>query len=167
MTVRRDSPGRIERLGRGLKSCPEQDSDDLNGGKEVGGVFFEAGGDAASMFELIEEALDEIALAVEDLAVASRHSAAAGCRNASANAALAQDVSEPVGVVGLVGDQAAMDGYHVEQAAGGAEIVCLAGGQGQADRQAASIDHRMDFGRQTAARPADRFVAVFLGAAAC
>src|SRR6185437_9187333 len=45
-------------LGRGLKSCPEQDSDELNGGKEVGGVLFEACGDAAGMFELVEEALD-------------------------------------------------------------------------------------------------------------
>jgi hypothetical protein len=50
--------GLLYGLGRGLKSCPEQDSDELNGGKEVGGVLFEACGDAAGMFELVEEALD-------------------------------------------------------------------------------------------------------------
>jgi hypothetical protein len=45
--------------------------------------------------------------------------------------------------------------------------VRLAGAQGQAHRQAAAIDHGVDLGRQAAARPPDRFVAVFLGAAAC
>lgn len=130
-------------------------------------MLVEACGNATGMFKLVEEALDEIALSVEDLAVASRHSAASGGWDAGTDAALVQELAEPVGVVGLVGDQAAVGGYHVEQGAGGAEIVRLTGGQGQADRQAASIDHRMDFGRQAAARPADRFVAVFLGAAAC
>jgi hypothetical protein len=39
--------------------------------------------------------------------------------------------------------------------------------QSQADRQSAAIDHGVDLGRQAAARPTDRLVAVFLGAAAC
>jgi hypothetical protein len=43
----------------------------------------------------------------------------------------------------------------------------LSWGQGQPDRQAAAIDYRMDLGGQAAARAPDRFLAVFLGAAAC
>ena len=72
-------------LGRGLKSCPDQDGDDLNGSDEVNGVFFEAGGDAAGVFDLVEEAFDEIALPIQDLAVASRHSATSGGRDAGSN----------------------------------------------------------------------------------
>jgi hypothetical protein len=45
--------------------------------------------------------------------------------------------------------------------------VRLAGGQGQAYRQATAIDHGVDLARQPAARAPDRLVAVFLGAAAC
>jgi hypothetical protein len=45
--------------------------------------------------------------------------------------------------------------------------MCVTGGQGQAHRQAAAIDHGVDFGRQAAARAPDRLIAVFLGAAAC
>jgi hypothetical protein len=39
--------------------------------------------------------------------------------------------------------------------------------QGQADRQPATIDQRVDLAGQAAARAPDRFFAVFLGAAAC
>ena len=130
-------------------------------------MLLEARGDASGMFELVEEALNEIALPIQKLAVAARHPTAAGRRNAGANAPLAQERAEPVGIIGLVGDQPAVGWHHVEQGSGGAEIVRLAGAQGQADRQAASVDHGMDFGRQAATRPADRLVPVFLGAAAC
>ena len=155
------------KAGRGLKSCPEQDGDDLNGGQEVDGVFFEAGCDPAGVFELVEEAFDEIALPIQDLAVASRHPAASGRRDAGSDAALAQEFAEPVGVVGFVGDEATMGRNHVEQSAGGAKIVCLAGGQDQAHWQATAVDHGIDLGRQPAARAPDRLIAVFLGAAAC
>jgi hypothetical protein len=39
--------------------------------------------------------------------------------------------------------------------------------QGQADRQPAAIDHGVDLGGQATTRAPDRFLAVFLGGAAC
>jgi hypothetical protein len=39
--------------------------------------------------------------------------------------------------------------------------------QSQPDRQSTAIDNGMDLGGQAAARAPDRFLAVFLGAAAC
>ena len=57
-------------LGHGLKTGPEQDSDELRSGKEVAGVLFEAGRGAAGMLELVEEVLDEVVLVVKELAIA-------------------------------------------------------------------------------------------------
>jgi hypothetical protein len=71
----------------------------LNGCQEVDGVLFEAGCDPASVLELVEEALDEIALSIQDFAVAPRHTPASGRWNAGPDLALAQALAEPVGVV--------------------------------------------------------------------
>ena len=139
----------------------------MNGGKEVDGMFFEAGCDPAGMLEPVEEALDEIALPIQDLAVATRHVSASGGRNAGPDAALAREQAQPVGIIGLVSDEAAVGWQDVNQGGHGREIVRLTWRQGQPDRQPAAIDHGMDLGGQAAARTPDRFLAVFLGAAAC
>lgn len=130
-------------------------------------MLFEAGCDPAGMLEPVEEALDEIALPIQDLAVAPRHVAASGGRNAGPDAALAQELAEPVGIVGLVGDEAAIGRKDIDQGGHGAEIVRLSWRQGQSDRQSTAIDHGVDLRGQAAARAPDRFFAVFLGAAAC
>ena len=49
----------------------------------------------------------------------------------SSNVALAQELAEPVGVVGFVGDETAIGRNHVEQSACGTKVVRLAGGQDQ------------------------------------
>jgi hypothetical protein len=154
-------------LGCGLKSCPDEDSDDLNGGKEVDGVLLEAGSDPAGVLEPVEEALDEIALSIQDFAVVAWHAPASGGRNAGPDAALAQERAQPVGIIGLVGNEAAVGRQDVDQRGHGCEIVRLPWRQSQPDRQSAAIDHGMDLGGQAAARAPDRFFTVFLGAAAC
>jgi hypothetical protein len=130
-------------------------------------MLFEAGCDPAGVLEPVEEALDEIALSIEDLAVAPWHAPALGGRNAGPDAALAQERAEPIGIVGLVGDEAAVGRNDVDQGGHGRKIVRLSWCQSQPDRQPAAIDHSMDLGGQAAARAPDRFLAVFLGAAAC
>jgi hypothetical protein len=130
-------------------------------------MFFEASCDPAGMFEPVEEALDEIALPIQDLAVAPWHGSASGGRNAGPDAALAQEHTQPVGIIGLVGDEAAVGRQDVDQGGHGREIVRLTWRQSQPDRQSTTIDHGMDLGGQAAARAPDRFLAVFLGAAAC
>ena len=53
-------------LGSGLISTdPEPDGSEGDGGQEVACELVEAGGDAPEMLELAEEALDEVALAVD------------------------------------------------------------------------------------------------------
>lgn len=139
----------------------------MNGGKEVGGVLFEAGCDPAGVLDLVEEPFDEIALPIQDFAVAARHAPASGRRNAGPDAPLAQVLAKPVSIVGLVADEAAVGRKSLDEGGHGREIVRLPGCQGQCNRQAATIDHGMDLGGQAAARAPNRFLAVFLGAAAC
>jgi hypothetical protein len=83
------------------------------------------------------------------------------------DAALAQERAEPISIVGLVADEAAIGREHVDQGGDGREVMRLSWRQRQADWQSASIDHGVDLGGQAAARTPDRFFAVFLGAAAC
>jgi hypothetical protein len=83
------------------------------------------------------------------------------------DAALAQERAQPVGIIGLVGDEAAVGWQDVDQGRHGGKIVRLPRRQSQPDRQSAAIDHGMDLGGQATARAPDRFLAVFLGAAAC
>lgn len=139
----------------------------MNSGKEVDGVLFEAGCDPASMLDPVEESLDEIALPIQNLAVAARHAPASGGWNAGPDTALVQELAEPVGIVSLVGDEAAVGRKDVDQGGHGTEVVRLSWRQGQPDRQPAAIDHGVDLGGQAAARASDRLFAVFLGAAAC
>ena len=49
---------------------PEADSGELDHGEEVGGMLFIARGDAAAMFDLVEEPLDAVAFTVEHAAEA-------------------------------------------------------------------------------------------------
>ena len=44
---------------------PEADGSDFKHGEEVGGVLFVARGEAAAMFDLVEEPLAEVAFSVE------------------------------------------------------------------------------------------------------
>jgi len=56
---------RVRVLGHGLiMSEPEADRSELEHGEEVGSVLFVARGDAAAMFDLVEEPLDAVALAI-------------------------------------------------------------------------------------------------------
>ena len=130
-------------------------------------MLVEACCDSAGVLDLVEEALDEVALSVQDFAVAPGHTPASGRRNAGPDAALAQELAEPVGVVGLVGDEAAVGRQDVDESRNGSEVMRLSRCQSQSDRQPTAIDHRVDLGGQAAARAPDRFLAVFLGAAAC
>ena len=62
---------------------------------------------------------------------------------------------EPIGVVGLVGEDV-VGGDAVDQVAGGGHVVLLAWPKQNADRQAQRIYADVDLGAETAARPAKR-----------
>src|ERR1051326_4342818 len=87
------------------KAHPDTSGGELDDGKVVGVVLFEACSDGSEMLELVEEALDEIAVAIEEGAEgrdvdAPRHGLDVGPR-----AALGQAGAQSVAVVGAVGEQ--------------------------------------------------------------
>jgi len=117
------------------------------------------------VFEFIEEALDEIALAIE-CEVAGPWRLAVGLRrNHRSNVALSEGVEQRVGVVGLVANQG-MRIDIVEQHLRTSQIVGLPRREYHLDRIAEGIDQGVDFGGQSAARSADGLLAVFFRAPA-
>ncbi len=138
----------------------------MDSGEEVAGGFFIARCDASELFESIEETLDEIAFGVEgEVALAADLAVGLG-RDHRLDAAHNQGSNEAVGVVTLVSD----DGLRLdlgEERFGLRDIVNLTAGQADRQRIAERVDDGVDLGRQSAARPPDRFLAaVFLGAPA-
>ena len=49
-----------------ISSHPDTDGGELDEGEVIGGVLLVAGGDGPEVLELVEEALDEIAVAIEE-----------------------------------------------------------------------------------------------------
>jgi len=119
------------------------------------------------MLELVEEPLDEVALFVEFGAERAARLAIGVKRDIGATALLLDQLNNPVGVVGLITHDDAFPHRLVEQIACCSHVVRLAGCQHQSQRQPAMIDQGMDLGRQSTARPSDRFTAPFFAPAEC
>ena len=117
------------------------------------------------MLEFIKEALDEVTFAVEREIAQALDFAVDFRRDDRSDRPLVQGVDERIGVEGLVGDQG-IGIAGLNQFLCASQIVGLARGEHQVDRIAESIDERVDFGCQSAARAADRLLAVFFRAPA-
>ena len=117
------------------------------------------------MFELIEEAFDQVAFAVEREIARSRGLAVGLGRNDRSDPAVCEGIDEGVGVVSLVADQGLWIGL-LEQRRRTSEIVGLPRCEPHIDGIAEGIDQNVDFGGQSAARSADRLLAVFFRAPA-
>jgi hypothetical protein len=147
---------------------PEANGTQGNCREEVAGEFVVACGDAPEVLEFVEEALDEVSLAVEgeidgthDLDVALRGDVGGG-------AAGGEEVDDGPRAVAAVGDGLARRGQAVDQRWQRGLIGGLAGRQDQPDGQAIAIDDRVDFGAQSSARTADGVIrAPFFPPAAC
>ena len=137
----------------------------MNSGKEISGKFVVACGDSAEVFELVEEALDEIAFAVERVVACPLHFAVGLWRDYRGDFVLGESLDQRIGVVGLIGEQGAWIGA-VDQRLRAGQIVRLPRRKHQFDRIAQGIDQGMDFGGQSAAGSADRLLAVFFRAPA-
>ncbi len=139
-----------------------------DGGEEVSRELVIARGDAPEVLEPVEEAFDEVALAV-NLAVND---------TADPDVALRRDVSEGASgfderdnggrEVAAVGNDVTSERQSLDQGREGGLVRGLAGGEQQAHRQAVTIHHDVDFGGQSSTRTADGVIrAPFLPPAAC
>jgi len=137
----------------------------VHSGEKIPGKLVVARGDCSKVLEFVEEALNEIAFAVEheiaiplDFAVGLR-------RDYRVDFPLVQRVDKRIGVECLVADQGI--GINVfDQFLRASQVMSLTWRKHQIDGIAESIDESMDFSCQSAARPADRLLAVFFRAPA-
>ena len=147
---------------------PESCGGEGNGGEEVAREFVVARGDASEMLELVEEALDEIALAV-DVGIddaADPHVALAW--DVRGRAARLDPLDDGAGKEATVGDDLRRERELFDQMRKGGLVGRLAGREQEAHRQAECIDDRVDLGAQSSTRTADGVIrAPFLPPAAC
>jgi len=144
-----------------VSSVEENDSrDQLNRGEKVSGQFVVAGRDGAKVFDFIEKALDEVALAVEREIAISLDLAVGFWGNHGRDFPLRESVDEWISVVGLVSDQGLRIGAF-NQVLRASQIVDLSRREHQIGGIAQGINKSVDLRRQPAARSADGLVATF------
>ena len=149
-----------------MSSVEKDDSgNELNSGKEISCEFVVACGDGAIMLEFVEEALDEVAFAIECKVAIPRGFAIGFWGNHRGDSPLSEHADQRISVVSLVAKQGNRIGA-VEQLLRASQIVGLSRREHQFDRIAQGIDEGMDFGRQSSAGSADRLFAVFFRAPA-
>jgi hypothetical protein len=102
------------------------------------------------VLELVEEALDEVALFVEIGVVGGNASTGPIEGNDSLSLGLCNGVSEVIGVVGLVGEDV-QGGQTIDQRLSLGDVIALPGGEDEAYRVAESINGGVQLGGQAAA----------------
>ena len=113
-------------------------------------MLFETRGDCTKVFELIEETFDKVSVFVEIFVEpwdvhAVRHGLDVGL-----GAAFGQGNAQGVAVIGAVCEQGLAGADTVQHILGATAVMGLALGQFQGERVAVGVDHRMDFGGQSA-----------------
>ena len=143
--------------------CGKSDSS-----QKISGELVVARGDPAQMLEFIEEALDQIALAIAFEVDASDHPNIALAGNVGSCAEGGEQLDDAAGAVAAVGNGFARRSQTLDQARQRGLVGGLAGRQQHADRQAYGIDDGMDFRTQSPTRAADGVIlAPFFPPAAC
>lgn len=103
------------------------------------------------MLQLREEALDQVALAVEALAEAGFPAPVALRRDVGRGALVLDQLADAIGVIGFVGQHDGARAEMVEQGIGDLAVVRLPCGQAELDRETLRIDDDVDLGREPAA----------------
>ena len=128
--------------------------------REVGsGGFFVAGRDAAKLFEPIDTALDEIAPLIRFPIIFNRCLAIGPRRDNGLDASVHQIVANFVAVVALVAEEFVR--IHIvkfHQRIIAFDLVHLAAGDIESQRVAFGVRAEVDFGREAAARAAERLL---------
>jgi hypothetical protein len=135
----------------------EEGADEIDGGGEAGVGLVVAGGDAAELFEPLEEVLDQMPPFVHFDVVRNGRLAIRLRRDDGGGAPLVQCGAQRVAVECLVGDER-LEVDARDQRLDADAVVTLAGEQDKARQIAQRIDERDDLSRQSAARPANGLI---------
>lgn len=122
----------------------------MDSSEENFGELVVACGDGPKVFEFIEEALDEVAFAVEREIASPGRLAIGFWRDHRCDSSLRESVDQRISVVRLVTKQGIWISAG-DQLLRARQIVGLPWREHQFDGIAQGIDERMDFGRQSAA----------------
>lgn len=147
---------------------PEAGCGEGDGGEEVPSELVIARGDGAEVFEFVEEALDEVALAVEPGVDGAPHADVALAGDVGPSPARLDHLDDGPGVIAAVGDDVASEGKAAEELRCRGLVGGLARGEHEADGEAAGIDDDVDLGAQSAPRSSDGVIRTpFFPPAAC
>lgn len=131
-------------------------------------MLFEARGDAPELFELAEEALDEVATSIEFAIDGALNLYAALGRDMGLAACISDEIDDGAAVVATVGDERLGRRQSGQKVRHCGLVRCLPGRDQQPDRQSVLIDDGMDLGAQSATRTADGVIRTpFFPPAAC
>ncbi len=140
----------------------------MDKGEEGGTELVVTGCDMPELLELVEEALDEVALTIDRLLPAILPLAIGAVRNVGGGTLIANAGSHAVGVVTLVGDDDGARLEAVEQGPRARDVVVVSRRDQEADGPAFRIDPRVDFRREPAPASTDTTNAtLFLTPEAC
>jgi hypothetical protein len=156
-------------LGRGL-NCSQRNAHGgkLDEGEEGCPELVVAGGDAPELLQLVEEALDLVAVAVERLAPAEALLAVRCVGNIRDGALRSDQRPNAVGVVALVGDDDGTPLETLEQRLRAGGVVVLSRRDQQPDRPALRVDPRVDLrGEASATSPNTTNSTLFFTPEAC
>ena len=115
-------------------------------------MLFEARRDGAEVFELVEEAFDEIAQPIEEWAERRDVHASRHWLDIAPGALRSERFAQSVAVVAAICEEDLAFADPAQHVGGALAVMRLAFGQLQGDRQSIGVDERMDFRRQPAAR---------------
>jgi len=115
-------------------------------------MFFETRGDGPEVLDLVEEALDEVAVSVEEGAECGLGLAMRQWPDAGPPALVGEPLAQGVRVVGPIGQQDLSFANGAQHILGRAPVVRLSRRQLEPDGQSIGINQGMDLGRQTASR---------------
>ena len=121
----------------------------MDAGEKISGELVVARCDGAKVLEFVEEALDEVALAIESEVARQRDRTAGMGRNDRSDLPAGEGFDEGIGVIALVTDQSRWIGIR-EQGLCTGEVAGLARRKHQRDGIAQGIDERVNFGAQSA-----------------
>ena len=159
----------IELLGCGLNcSKPNPHGCEFDEGKEASAKLIVAGGDPAVLLELVKEAFDMVALAIQSL-FPPRLPSPMGAVGDVGSGALGPDMgANSVRVVGFISDHNGTLLEPLEQGFGVGDIMGFAGRDQETYRAAFRIDPRVDFRGEAASASAHTTIStLFLAPEAC
>src|SRR6516162_6676961 len=107
------------------KSHPDSGGGEIDQREVVGVVFLEASGDCSGMLEFVEEALDEVAVAVEPWAERGEVDAVRHRLDVRPSAASRHLDVQGIAVIGTVSEQDLALAHAVEHVGGAASVVRL------------------------------------------